>query len=76
MRKGVAIKRAAVVKVLKETLRVSGWEENNYNTHSFRIGRGTDLYKKVTKLLKIKEFGRWTTDAYRKYIKPSEVSCK
>ena len=46
---------------------------NDYNTHSFRIGKATDMYKAGYTDSQIRMAGRWTTTAYKKYIKPNIV---
>ena len=40
-----------------------------YDTHSFRIGRATDLFKFGTNIDKIKELGRWKSNAVYKYLR-------
>ena len=40
-----------------------------YDTHSFRIGRATDLFKYNTNIDKIKELGRWKSNAVYKYLR-------
>ena len=40
-----------------------------YNTHSLRAGRATDLAIVGTPDAIIKETGRWTSNAYVKYVR-------
>ena len=41
----------------------------NYGTHSFRIGRATDLLKRGCPIEKIKQLGRWRSNAVYKYLR-------
>ena len=43
--------------------------QNYYDTHSFRIGRATDLMKRGVPIDKIKEQGRWKSNAVYKYLR-------
>ena len=40
-----------------------------YDTHSLRIGRATDLFKKNVPVDKIKQLGRWKSNAVYKYLR-------
>ena len=40
-----------------------------YDTHSFRIGRATDLSKGGRSLSKIKRAGRWKSNAVYNYLR-------
>ena len=40
-----------------------------YDTHSFRIGKATDLLKKGATIESIKQAGRWKSNAVYKYLK-------
>jgi site-specific recombinase XerD len=46
---------------------------SEYNTHSFRIGKATEMYKDGCSDSTIMLAGRWTSSAYKKYIKPQIV---
>ena len=70
-RKG--IKRAHFAQVLKLVLEKLGIDSGKYNTHSFRIGRTTDMAMGGFSHEKIKILGRWESDAYRKYIRPTLI---
>ena len=54
---------------LKRLLRRLKLNDKLYNTHSFRIGRATDLKKTGTPVDDIKMLGRWRSNAVFKYIK-------
>jgi len=67
------IARNRFAKLLKKCVSNSGREPSDYNTHSLRIGRATQLaidgYSEDT----IKKTGRWSSNAFLKYIRPSSV---
>ena len=44
---------------------------DRYNTHSFRIGRATQLAKDNETEATIKSTGGWKSAAYNKYIRPN-----
>ena len=54
---------------LRDTLRDLKLNPKNYDIHSFRIGRATDLYKWGISIDKIKELGRWKSNAVYKYLR-------
>ena len=56
---------------LKLCLRLAGLSTISYTTHSFRIGRATQLAMKGASEATIKATGRWKSNAYNKYIPPS-----
>ena len=56
-------------KVLRQTLTDLNLQSNLYDTHSFRIGRATDLMKDKTPFETIKHMGRWKSDAVLKYLR-------
>lgn len=70
---GSPVDRSDLVRVLKLCLDLLGIENSRYNCHSFRIGRTTDLALVGVPAEKIKLIGRWSSDAYQKYIKPAFV---
>jgi site-specific recombinase XerD len=55
-------------------LQVAGQDAAAFNTHSFRIGRATDMYRQGYSDLQIAKAGRWNTKAFLKYIKPQIIS--
>lgn len=46
----------------------------HFNTHSFRIGKATDMYNQGCSDIKISKAGRWNSKAFLKYIKPNIIS--
>jgi len=55
--------------VLKMCINHIGLSSQHYQTHSFRIGRATDLSEAGFGPEKIKQMGRWTSNAYTRYIR-------
>ena len=55
--------------VLKNCLQALNLDADLYNTHSFRIGRTVDLWKKNKNLEELKRIGRWSSNAVYRYLK-------
>ena len=59
---------------LRDVLRVSldnlNLDSKLYDTHSFRIGRATDLFNWGHSIDLIKHLGRWKSNAVYKYLRP------
>ena len=68
---GNPVTRDGFAEHLKICLQLAGLPAHKYNTHSLRIGRTTKLALDGTTLAKIKLAGRWNSDAYLRYIKPT-----
>ena len=60
---------AHVRRMLRLLLRSIGLNDKLYGTHSFRIGRATDLSKKGLNIEKIKRIGRWRLNAVYNYLR-------
>ena len=56
-------------KLLKEIMSNMGLDCQLYDTHSFRIGRATDLFNQGFGLEYIKKSGRWKSNAVYKYLR-------
>ena len=67
------VTRAQVVAQLQATLVKVGETPIDFNSHSFRIGRTTDLYVAGFSDEAIRRIGRWSSDAWRKYIKQGTI---
>ena len=67
--RGIAISRYALLKVLKACINLAGLNEASFNTHSFRVGRASDLASNGDSGLMIRETGRWTSNAFMKYLR-------
>jgi hypothetical protein len=68
--------RYQVQKILQKSLCLLGHDGMNFNTHSFRIGAATSASMSVPSD-KLKEMGRWNSDAYKSYIRfpCRDISC-
>lgn len=55
-------------------LKMAAQDSESFNTHSFRIGRATDMYRQGYSDLQIAKAGRWNTNAFLKYVKPQIIS--
>ena len=66
---GKPIKRTLIADTIKKYVALAGYDPNNFNTHSIRVGRTSDLAKQGVPLAIIKETGRWRSEAYTKYIR-------
>ena len=71
--RGNPVTRDQVVSVLKTSIEKLGLDPNLFNGHSLRIGRTTDLAKDGFSALRIKQVGRWKSNAFHKYIRDSSV---
>ena len=58
-----------VRKVLRNLIEQTGLDGDNYDTHSFRIGRATDQFKFGIDIEKIKKYGRWESNAIYDYLR-------
>ena len=67
-RDGSRVKPAQVRKILKNCIKNLGLNPKLYGTHSFRIGRATDLERLGTPVETIKLMGRWRSNTVFKYI--------
>ena len=63
------IKPSHVREMLRNCLQRLDLESSLYDTHSFRIGRCNDLLKMGFCMEKIKEVGRWRSNAVYKYLR-------
>ena len=61
--------RTNLLSILQEV----GLDTKSYNTHSFRIGAATSAESAGLTESQIKSLGRWKSDAYRHYIKPTPI---
>jgi len=68
---GSPLTRQALVSHLKRALVAAGINPQGYSGHSFRIVAATTAADKEIEDLQIKMLGRWKSNAYQRYIKPS-----
>ena len=66
---GDSVNRAFVVKHLKTLISLAGKDPANYNTHSLRVGRASDLVLAGESIDTIKRTGRWKSEAYLDYVR-------
>lgn len=66
---GLPVTRQQVTAVLNKCLTRAGHSTQNFKTHSFRIGRATDLAIRGVPETDIMKLGRWSSQAYKKYIR-------
>ncbi|KAF0718108.1 hypothetical protein AaE_010716 [Aphanomyces astaci] len=67
--RGHAIKSDAISKCLKEAASAIGLEGSKYSTRSLRSGGATALFRGGASDLAIQLFGRWHSDAYKRYTR-------
>lgn len=69
----VPVSRTDIAQTLSRALYRLGLGQALINTHSFRIGRATDLWKSGHSDSYIQKVGRWASDAYKHYLRPHTV---
>ena len=70
---GMPVMRAQLVDMIKKHISLIGLNEDHYNTHSLRMGKATDMADQGFSYSQIRAAGRWTSNAFLKYIKPKQV---
>ena len=70
---GAPVTRNFFVEILRKLILYTPYFGLNINTHSFRIGRTTDLVLGGCSDAFIQKAGRWSSTAYKKYIRPQTV---
>ncbi|CAG2203787.1 unnamed protein product [Mytilus edulis] len=73
---GAAVTRAKFLSLFKHALDSLGIDSTYYSGHSFRIGAATTAGSVQVEDHLIKVMGRWSSDAYCRYIKISESDLK
>ena len=71
-RSGSHLTRAAFVRELWKALLGVGWDPNYYSGHSFRRGAATTAAASGIPDSHIKLLGRWRSEAFQVYLKPSD----
>ena len=69
---GVPLSRSLFVEKTKSILSSLGMDKRSYSSHSYRSGGATSAAKVGLKDWELKQLGRWKSDTYQSYIKPSE----
>ena len=70
---GQSLLRQNLVDILKRVMILLNLDPDLYNCHSFRIGFATDMFYQNYSATSIKLRGRWSSDAYLSYLKPSSI---
>ena len=68
-RNGRLLNRTQFAAVLHKTICMLGLSQSTFQTHSFRIGRATELSIQGYPDSVIKQMGRWRSAAYKTYIR-------
>lgn len=64
-----AVSRARFVSTLHQTVKLACLPSKRINSHSFRIGAATDAAVAGRSDAQIRSLGRWSSDAFKKYIR-------
>ena len=70
---GSPITRTNLLSALNYCITLAGLSQDEYNTHSFRIGKTTDLAQQGYSYPEISLIGRWKSNAFIRYIKPTTI---
>ena len=68
------ISRNFLAEKLKEDVSSLGLNHKLYNTHSFRVGRTSDLALEGASDRQIALMGRWKSDAFKDYVRPTRIA--
>lgn len=69
LRNGMPVPRSTFNTVLKQCLNFCGLDTSRYKGHSFRIGAATAAMNAGFSDAQIRHFGRWHSDAFKRYIR-------
>ncbi len=67
---GTPINRTFFVGKLKSILANTNFSYLNINSHSFRVGQTTDMVMQGHSDTYMQKVGRWSSNAYRRYVRP------
>ena len=65
----IPVRPGDVRKILKSIITKLELDADLYDTHSFRIGKATDMFKNGVTVERIKHKGRWKSNAVYKYLR-------
>lgn len=68
------VSSAKFQKLMQSCISFLNLDKKRYTTHSLRIGRCTDMVLQGYSEAQIRSVGRWKSDAYKRYIRPSIIS--
>ena len=72
---GSPVLRSEFSKMLSSVIQLCNLDPNRYKGHSFRIGAATYAAEQDLPDSKIRQLGRWTSDAFKKYIRITSLEC-
>jgi site-specific recombinase XerD len=67
------VTRQQIADTLQKLMKTISHTPKHFNTHSFRIGKATDMANKGYSYAQISMLGRWRSNAFLKYIKPTII---
>ena len=70
---GRPVSRGQLVDIIKFHLDTCGRNSADFNTHSLRMGKATDMHRDGFTDRQIAVAGRWSSSAFLKYIKPNII---
>ena len=62
------LSREQLTRALRNLLQLTGYKQNHYASHSFRIGAATTAAAAGLPAWLIKAMGQWSSDVYQTYI--------
>ena len=71
---GTPVSRAHLSETLRLCARYANLDHRRFNTHSFRIGRATELHSLGAAENEIMASGRWSSNAFKRYIRPGHFT--
>uniref|UniRef100_A0A1X7VWD6 Tyr recombinase domain-containing protein n=1 Tax=Amphimedon queenslandica TaxID=400682 RepID=A0A1X7VWD6_AMPQE len=74
MEDSISLSRQGFIQAVHQALQDAGLNPSLYAGHSFRMGAATTAAVAGIPAHTIKRLGRWSSDAYQIYIKPSDNS--
>ena len=73
LRDGTLISRSLLAQFMQGALRAAGVDPSGFSPHSLRAGAATDAAGLGYSESQIQALGRWRSNAYRVYIRPSQT---
>lgn len=71
---GHPVRSSAVGTALQRCVRALGLDVKNFSFHSFRIGGATAAANLGASDEQLRQLGRWSSNAFRKYVRPAGFS--
>ena len=70
---GTPVSRAMLAQFMQGAIRAAGLDPTGYSTHSLRAGAATDAAGLGFSEAQIQSLGRWRSQAYKLYIRPTQA---